>query len=47
MDISSESLFNTLLIEIKRKCLKNFLRRNKFYKKYPLFPFASSNASQF
>ena len=44
--VHSENVFNTLYIEIKHM-LKNSFEQNKWYKKCPLFSFASSNTSQF
>ena len=44
--VHSESVFNTLYIEIKHM-LKNSSKQNKWYKKCLLFSFASSNSSQF
>ena len=45
--VYSESVFNTLYIEIKQKCCKISFGQNKRYKKGPFFPFANSNLSQF
>ena len=42
--VYSESVFNTLYVEIKHK---NSFGQNKQHKKSPLFYFASFNSSQF
>ena len=45
--VYSESVFNTLHIEIIQKRKKNSFGQNKQYKKYPLLSLARSNSSQF
>ena len=40
-DIYSESIFNTLYIEIKHKCQKISFGQNKRYKKYTRFSFVN------
>ena len=43
----SESVFHTLYIEIKHKCLKEYpLDKIKGTIKFPLFSFTGSNSSQ-
>ena len=47
MFFNSESVFNTLYIEINIIVKKYSLGQNKYYKKCPPFSTASSDSSQF